>query len=64
MRKNTGISAYTPSNTSPDVLERIFVQREKLLDQINKRFERSMLHKSKHHALLIGPRGSGKTHSD
>lgn len=56
------ISAYTPSNTDPNVLKRIFVQREKLLERIVDRLSRSMMSGDKHHMLLVGPRGSGKTH--
>lgn len=59
-RKN--ISAYTPSNTDPALLERIFVQRHRLLKKIVNRLSRSMTTGDKHHTLLIGPRGSGKTH--
>lgn len=56
------ISAYTPSNTDPAILEQIFVQRQKLLKQIVKKLERSMLTAEKHHILLVGARGCGKTH--
>lgn len=56
------ISAYTPSNTNPKILKRIFVQREKLLERIVDRLSRSMTTGDKHHILLVGPRGSGKTH--
>lgn len=56
------ISAYTPSNTDPKLLKRIFVQREKLLERIVDRLSRSMTKGDKHHILLVGPRGSGKTH--
>jgi hypothetical protein len=55
------ISVFTPSNTDPEVLERIFVQRHRLLEKIVDRLKRSMLTGDKHHVLLIGPRGSGKT---
>jgi len=55
------ISVFTPSNTSPEVLERIFVQRHRLLEKLVERLKRSMLTGNMHHALLIGPRGSGKT---
>jgi tetratricopeptide (TPR) repeat protein len=55
------ISVFTPSNTPPEVLERIFVQRHRLLEKIVDRLKRSMLTEDKHHVLLIGPRGSGKT---
>jgi DNA polymerase III delta prime subunit len=56
------ISAYTPSNTDPELLKRIFVQREKLFERIVDRLSRSMTTGDKHHILLVGPRGSGKTH--
>jgi predicted ArsR family transcriptional regulator len=62
MSGRASISAYTPSNTDPEVLKRIFVQRERLLEKIVERLARSMNSGDKHHALLIGPRGSGKTH--
>ncbi len=62
MNSRGSISAYTPSNTDPAVLKRIFVQREKLLDRIVDRLSRSMTTGDKHHLLLVGPRGSGKTH--
>ncbi|WP_182867751.1 tetratricopeptide repeat protein [Rhodopirellula sp. JC639] len=62
MNARHNISAYTPSNTDPEVLKRIFVQREKLLERIVDRLSRSMTSGDKHHILLVGPRGSGKTH--
>ncbi|MCY2991436.1 MAG: AAA family ATPase [Planctomycetota bacterium] len=62
MNRRPVISAYTPSNTDRELLKRIFVQRERLLDRIVDRLARSMLTDDKHHILLIGPRGSGKTH--
>ena len=62
MNRRLVISAYTPSNTDRELLKRIFVQRERLLDKIVDRLARSMLTDDKHHILLIGPRGSGKTH--
>ena len=62
MSKRSSISAYTPSNTDPEILKRIFVQREKLLERIVDRLSRSITTRDKHHILLVGPRGSGKTH--
>ena len=62
MSKRSSISAYTPSNTDPEILRRIFVQREKLLERIVDRLSRSITTGDKHHILLVGPRGSGKTH--
>jgi tetratricopeptide (TPR) repeat protein len=62
MSGRPNISAYTPSNTDPELLKRIFVQRGKLLERIVDRLSRSMTTGDKHHILLVGPRGSGKTH--
>ena len=62
MKRQPAISAYTPSNTDREVLKRIFVQRERLLDKIVERLARSMSTDDKYHVLLVGPRGSGKTH--
>lgn len=56
------ISAYTPSNVAPELLKRIFVQREQLLNRLEDRLFTSMTTGTKHHILLVGPRGSGKTH--
>jgi len=44
------------------LLKRIFVQREQLLDRLVDRLSTSMSSGDKHHLLLVGPRGSGKTH--
>ncbi|XZE19885.1 hypothetical protein SH449x_005215 [Pirellulaceae bacterium SH449] len=62
MNRHLIVSAYTPSNTDPEVLKRIFVQREWMLERIVDRLSRSMISGDKHHILLVGPRGSGKTH--
>ena len=56
------LSTYTPSNTDPELLKRITVQRETLLNRIVARLSHSMTTDDRHHILLIGPRGSGKTH--
>jgi tetratricopeptide (TPR) repeat protein len=62
MTLQTLISAYTPSNTDPCLLERILVQREKLLETMVRRMKHSMSSGDKYHVLLNGPRGCGKTH--
>ena len=59
-RRNTP-SAYTPSNTNRDLLNRIFVQRATLRERLADRLARSVTTGDKHHALLVGPRGCGKT---
>ena len=61
MNRRPILSTYTPSNTDPELLKRIFVQREKLLERIVDRLSRSMTTGDKYHTLLIGPRGCGKT---
>ncbi|PZV23785.1 MAG: hypothetical protein DCF12_18400 [Snowella sp.] len=56
------LSHYTPSLMNPEDLEAIFVQRDRLLNDLLENIENSILTEAKHHALLIGPRGIGKTH--
>jgi DNA polymerase III delta prime subunit/DNA-binding MarR family transcriptional regulator len=55
-------SRYSPGNLAPAVLERLFVGRSELLDDLIAKVSTSVLSRSKHHLLLVGPRGSGKTH--
>lgn len=56
------LSIYTPSNLKPEILEKIFVQRHKLLDKSVQWIEESIVTKKKNHLLFVGSRGSGKTH--
>ena len=56
------VSRFSPSRTDQEVLEKIFVQRETLLKDAEERIAESALSGNKHHLLLIGPRGCGKTH--
>jgi tetratricopeptide (TPR) repeat protein len=62
--KATFLSRFTPSLMAPEALEAIFVQREReaLTRRIVELIRESTLTPSKHHTLLIGPRGIGKTH--
>ncbi len=60
--KATFLSRFTPSLMTPEALEALFVQREELAQRIIERIRDSALTQSKHHFLLIGPRGIGKTH--
>jgi len=62
MHNSLPISAYTPSNTEPEILEKIFVQRHKLLEKTVNWCAESINTDKKNHLLFIGPRGSGKTH--
>lgn len=62
MTDHVHLSRFTPSRTPPDVLEAIFVQRQDLAADTVERIRESALTGNKHHILLVGPRGSGKTH--
>lgn len=62
MTQRTFISRFSPQRTDPEVLERIFVQRQELLEQSVAALRESALTANKHHLLFVGPRGCGKTH--
>ena len=53
---------FTPSAMAPEVLETIFVQREPLARRIVESIKESASGPTKHHWLLVGQRGMGKTH--
>ena len=55
-------SRFTPSTMSAEHLEELFAVREPLLDQLMERVQELGSGRSPHHALLVGPRGAGKTH--
>jgi len=59
---HTFVSRFTPSLMTPETLEALLVQRESLVEQIVQGIRRSATTKAKHHVLLVGPRGLGKTH--
>jgi tetratricopeptide (TPR) repeat protein len=46
----------------PELIEGTFVQRESVADRLVDIFEESARRQSKHNALLVGPRGIGKSH--
>jgi DNA-binding MarR family transcriptional regulator len=56
------LSRYTPSLMGRDLLERLFVVRDRLLDEIIRRIEAAARTTERNHTLLVGPRGAGKTH--
>lgn len=56
------LTRYTPSLMSRDALEAIFVVRQQLLDRITDRIAAAATSQARNHTLLVGPRGSGKTH--
>ena len=55
-------SRYSPGNMDRESLEALFVGREDLMEDVLARVEKSILGHGKHYVLLVGPRGSGKTH--
>ena len=59
---NAFVSTFTPSLMPHDTLEAILVQRHELVGRIVDLVRESATGGSKHHTLLIGPRGIGKTH--
>ncbi len=56
------ISRYTPSTMAAEQLEKLFVVREPILEMLMQRVRELGTTPSPHHTLLVGPRGSGKTH--
>lgn len=55
-------SRFNPSSMPPDLLEQTFVQRQDLVRRLVGLFEEGSRGESKHHVLLVGPRGIGKSH--
>src|SRR6185437_12007051 len=55
-------SRFSPGNLDDDSLEALFVGRDKDLQFVHDRLKASALGRQKHYILLVGPRGSGKTH--
>ena len=55
-------SRYSPGNMDRESLEALFVGREDVMDDVLSRVTASIRSPEKHYILLVGPRGSGKTH--
>ena len=55
-------SRYSPGNMDRDSLEALFVGRDDVMEDVLSRVTKSMRSPEKHYILLVGPRGSGKTH--
>jgi tetratricopeptide (TPR) repeat protein len=53
---------FTPSLATAELLERVFVARETLLEDIVTRIKAAADSPTRNHTLLVGPRGAGKTH--
>lgn len=56
------ISRFTPSLMEHALLERLFVARKDVLDDVMHRIEDAAASNGRNHTLLVGPRGAGKTH--
>ena len=55
-------SRYSPGNMDRESLEALFVGRRDVMDDVLSRVTKSIRSPEKHYVLLVGPRGSGKTH--
>ncbi|MCY4325495.1 MAG: tetratricopeptide repeat protein, partial [Betaproteobacteria bacterium] len=53
---------YSPGALKRSALENLFVGRDNLMDDVIERICSSVSGDQKHHILLVGPRGCGKTH--
>ena len=55
-------SRYSPGNMNRESLEALFVGRQGVMEDVLSRLTKSIQNPEKHYLLLVGPRGSGKTH--
>ena len=55
-------SRFSPGNMDPESLEALFVGRHDVMEDVLSRVTTSVQSPEKHYILLVGPRGSGKTH--
>ena len=55
-------SRYSPGNMDRESLEALFVGRGDVMEGVLSRVTKSIRSPEKHYVLLVGPRGSGKTH--
>ena len=55
-------SRYSPGNMDHESLEALFVGRGDVMEDVLSRVSTSLRSSEKHYILLVGPRGSGKTH--
>jgi chromosomal replication initiation ATPase DnaA len=60
--KTSFLSRFTPSLMSAETLEKIFVKRHDLADDLVDAIRESAISENKHFRLLVGMRGIGKTH--
>ncbi len=65
MKKSTGtrkLHSFAPGWSDPELLERTLVGRKKLVDRLEELAIDGAEGHNRHQQLIIGPRGSGKTH--
>lgn len=55
-------SRYSPGNMDRESLEAVFVGRDDVMEDVLSRAAASIRGPQRHYVLLVGPRGSGKTH--
>ena len=55
-------SRYSPGNMDRESLEALFAGRDDVMEDVLSRVVTSIRSREKHYVLLVGPRGSGKTH--
>ena len=55
-------SHFSPGNMNRESLEALFVGHHKVMEDVLSRLTKSIQNPEKHYLLLVGPRGSGKTH--
>ena len=58
----TNIPLFNPRHLSPDILEKMLVGRQTLLQELEEDLIRQLSSESRQHWLIRGPRGFGKTH--
>lgn len=62
MHRPAPFHVFTPQRDEPEELEKILVKREPLLADAVEKVRESVLQADKHHLLLVGPRGMGKSY--
>src|SRR5690242_1247488 len=56
------VLSFTPNLMSEETLREIFVARQPLVDRLVRDIRDATTSRARRHALLVGPRGMGKTH--
>jgi tetratricopeptide (TPR) repeat protein len=56
------LATFTPSLVDPEILEKLFVGRERIASDLVDRVRSAANTRSRAHRMIVGPRGAGKTH--